>query len=362
MNYKHIVITGGAGFVGSSLAVALKKQMPEMRVIALDNLWRRGSELNVPRLERAGVEFVRGDVRKPDDFSALPKTQGLLVECSAEPSVLAGYTGSPDYLIHTNLMGCYHCLEYARHTSADIIFVSTSRVYPMATVNALEFTETETRFALADKQTITGASGRGIREDFPFEGARSLYGMTKLAAELMVEEYGDAYKLRWVINRCGLITGPWQMAKSDQGVIALWMAAHCYGKPLSYIGYGGTGKQVRDFLNVQDFCDLILDQVTHFEAYAAQRFNVGGGVENSVSLLELTRLCGEISRKKIAIASVAENRPADLRTYISDCRKVSGIRGWKPKRGAQETLKEIHDWLQAEVQQVRPVIFEEKQT
>jgi CDP-paratose 2-epimerase len=178
--------------------------------------------------------------------------------------VLAGYGGSPEYLIHTNLTGCFHCLEIARRAKADFLFVSTSRVYPVALINSLAWDETETRYALRTEQTLPGASQQGIREDFPLDGARSLYGMTKLAGELMVTEYGDAYGVRFVIDRCGLLTGPWQMAKSDQGVIALWVAAHAFNRSLKYIGFGGSGKQVRDFLHIDDFCDLVLDQIVHF--------------------------------------------------------------------------------------------------
>ena len=107
--YEHILVTGGAGFVGSSLALGLKAKYPDSRVTALDNLKRRGSELNLPRLRAAGVDFVHGDIRSLEDLSVSPPP-GLVLECSAEPSVLAGRDGSPAYLIHSNLLGTFHCL------------------------------------------------------------------------------------------------------------------------------------------------------------------------------------------------------------------------------------------------------------
>jgi CDP-paratose 2-epimerase len=171
----------------------------------------------------------------------------------AEPSVLAGYGGSPEYLVHTNLTGCFHCLELARQSKADFLFVSTSRVYPVAPLNALRFEGTDDALRAGVSASSPGASEFGISEAFPMAGARSLYGMTKLSAELMVAEYGDAYGIRFVIDRCGLLTGPWQMAKADQGVVAYWVAAHCLNRGLKYIGFGGTGKQVRDFLHIDDF-------------------------------------------------------------------------------------------------------------
>ncbi len=125
-----MLITGGAGFVGSNLAVSLASRHPDWEILALDNLYRRGSELNLPRLEEAGVEFVRGDVRKPEDLERLPPVSAL-IECSAEPSVMSGVDGDTSYLVHTNLIGAYNCLELARRDGAFVVFLSTSRVYPV---------------------------------------------------------------------------------------------------------------------------------------------------------------------------------------------------------------------------------------
>jgi CDP-paratose 2-epimerase len=355
--YKNVLVTGGAGFAGSALCIALKQRFEEMDVTALDNLKRRGSELNLSRLKAAGVRFVHGDIRALGDLVGLQPAPNLIIECSAEPSAQAGYGGSPDYLIGTNLTGCYHCLELARLAKADFIFLSTSRVYPYRVLNDIAWEENGSRFTVSAKQSLPGISEHGVSEEFPLEGPRSLYGMTKLAAELMVEEYADAYGLQFIINRFGLLTGPYQMAKSDQGVVALWMAAHYFGRPLGYIGFGGTGKQVRDFLHVDDFCDLVLDEVANFSLYAGGRFNAGGGTANSVSLLELTRLCEETSGKKIPMKSVAENRPADVRIYLTDSRKVMALNGWKPRRGAGEVLGGIHDWLRGDEARLGALMF-----
>jgi CDP-paratose 2-epimerase len=254
--HNRVLVTGGAGFVGSSVALAIKKNNPSAQVIAFDSLHRRGSELNLGRLREGGVGFTHGDIRSLADLTTLPEPPDLIVECSAEPSAQAGYGGSPEYLIDTNLIGCYHCLELARRVKADFVFISTSRVYPYRSLNALAFTEGETRFQLSAEQTVTGASALGVTEDFPLDGARSLYGMTKLAGELMVAEYADAYGIRCLIDRCGVLTGPWQMAKSDQGVLALWVAAHYFHRNLSYIGFDGSGRQVRDFLHISAISKL----------------------------------------------------------------------------------------------------------
>jgi len=147
--YKNTLVTGGAGFAGSALCIALKKRFPEMEVTALDNLKRRGSELNLPRLKTAGVKFVHGDIRELSDLTGLQPAPDLIIECSAEPSAQAGYGGSPDYLIRTNLTGCYHCLELARLAKADFIFLSTSRVYPYRVLNDIVWEENGSRFTVA---------------------------------------------------------------------------------------------------------------------------------------------------------------------------------------------------------------------
>lgn len=341
---KNILITGGAGFVGSSLGLGLAKQYPDWKIKVLDNLKRRGSELNLSRLKQAGIEFFHGDVRNPEDLDPVLLKPDLILECSAEPSVLAGYT-SPSYVLQTNLAGTINCLELARQTQADFIFLSTSRVYPIAYLNSLNFTESTSRFEISEYQTIKGASIHGISEDFPLDKPRSLYGATKLASELLIAEYGDAYGIRTLIDRCGVLTGPWQMGKVDQGVFALWMAYHYFQKPLKYIGYGGTGKQVRDFLHVADLLDLVDIQIQRLEEFKGQTFNVGGGTKNVLSLYETTQLCEEITGNQIPITPVNETRVGDVPIFITDARRVIEATGWQPQRDARTTLTEIYTWI-----------------
>ncbi len=349
-----VLVTGGAGFVGSNLAIELKEHHPEMRISALDNLKRRGSELNIPRLREAGVEFVHGDIRNKEDLPNFGVD--LILECSAEPSVLAGYDGSPDYLLNTNLVGTLNCLELARRQGAGFIFLSTSRVYPIHALGGLRYEENQSRFVLADEQPYPGVSAHGVAENFPLEGARSLYGATKLASEMFVEEYRAAYGIRAVVNRCGVITGPWQMGKADQGVFALWMARHYFGGELSYFGYGGTGKQVRDFLHIADLYELVDAQIRDLDLFDGQTFNVGGGLEKSLSLLETTRLCEQITGRKLPIHQRPEARVADVPLYISDYRKVKELCGWRPSRGPKRTLSDIYHWIRENENLVRATL------
>src|SRR5262245_39272449 len=283
------LVTGGCGFVGASIGIVLAARNPEWELVAFDNLRRRGSELNLPRLREAGVEFVHGDVRQPGDLLQLAPTD-VVIECSAEPAVLAGFE-SPDYVVTTNLLGAYHCLELARRDDALYVFLSTSRVYPIETLRTLSIVETDTRFELAPEQGVAGVSQDGISEAFPLDGARTLYGTTKLAGEHLAVEYADAFGLRAVIDRCGVIAGPWQMGKADQGVFTHWVLNHYFERPLSYIGYGGSGKQVRDILFVDDLVDLIEEQLRRPDDWAGFNGNVGGGRQCNLSLLEATELC-----------------------------------------------------------------------
>jgi CDP-paratose 2-epimerase len=348
---KRLLITGGAGFVGSNLAVSLASRHPEWEVIALDNLYRRGSALNLPRLAGAGVEFVEGDVRRPEDLQALASIDAM-VECSAEPSVMSGVDGDTRYLVHTNLTGAYNCLEAARRDGAFVVFLSTSRVYPVAPQVELKLEETATRFELAAEQEVRGVSPAGISEDFPLEGARTLYGATKLAAELLIEEYRASLGVPAVIDRCGVVAGPWQMGKVDQGVFTHWMLSHHFGNPLSYIGFGGEGKQVRDLLHVEDLVDLVERQLLAPESWDGRTVNVGGGRECSLSLAETTAICRRLTGNEVPIAPVLETRQGDVPVYLSDCTRLFSLDEWRPRRSAEQVLADIHAWIAADEERI----------
>lgn len=353
---RTILVTGGAGFVGSNLAISFKRHHPDNDVIALDNLKRRGSELNLPRLKAHGVRFIHGDIRNREDLSLEGVRPDTIIECSAEPSVLAGITGSPEYLINTNLSGTINCLEAARSWGSDFVFISTSRVYPIEKLNSLKFTEADTRFELSDGQEIAGAGAEGISREFPLDGYRSLYGATKLCSEHMLEEYRAAYGLRGVVNRCGVIAGPWQMGKVDQGVFVHWVGSHYFKNDLGYFGYNGSGKQVRDLLHIDDLYNLIEWQVENIGEVKGRVFNVGGGRPVSLSLVETTRLCNEITGNRVRIERVKKEREADVRVYISDSTEIRKLSGWSPSKGPGEILNEIFLWIRSHDKMLKPIL------
>jgi len=352
---NSILITGGCGFVGSSLAISLKRKYPDYSIICMDNLKRKGSELNINRLRENDVQFIHGDIRSKEDFDNLPDVTNI-IDASAEPSVLAGINSAPDYLLNTNLVGTINCLNFAVKRKANLIFLSTSRVYPIKQLEQVKFEESPTRFTISASQSIEGITEHGVSEKFPIAGPRSLYGASKLASELLIEEYNYLYNLKTIVNRCGVLTGPWQMGKVDQGVVVLWMARHFWKQPLSYIGYGGEGKQLRDILHVNDLFRLVDLQLHDFDKMSGQTFNVGGGLDISVSLKELTTICKNITGNEIPIAKIVENRQADVRIYVTDNSRITALTGWQPQIGPEKILEDIYLWVRENERELASVL------
>ena len=329
-----ILITGGAGFVGSNIAVYLKTKYPHYKIMALDNLSRRGSEYNLERLKKYEIEFIYGDVRNQNDLEI---EFDLLVEASAEPSVLAGLDGKRRYLIDTNLNGLINSLEATLKQQAKIIFISTSRIYPMDNINNLEYKNLDTRYKLISQ--IKGISNEGFNEEFEIMGkSRTLYGATKLSAEFIINEYIEMFGLDAIINRSGVIAGKWQFGKGDQGIIPFWIMSYMFDKNLAIFG---DGKQVRDVLNIDDLTNLIDIQIHNFEKLKNETYNIGGGIENSVSILELDLLCKELIKDKKV--EFKELRELDIKYYVTDNSKISNY--WKPQKSVKDTILQIIEWI-----------------
>lgn len=351
----RILVTGGAGFVGSNLAVSFKKESPSATVVAVDNLKRRGSEFNVTLFKRLGIEFIHADIRQESDLEDLKGNFDLFIEASAEPSVLAGLDGSPRYTLQTNLSGTLNCLEFARRRAKTFLFLSTSRVYSLAPLHDIKLLETDSRFEIAEDQRHTGISRRGISEEFPTHLPRSLYGATKLASEMIIQEYAYAYGLQAIINRCGVIAGPGQFGKVDQGVFTLWVANHFFKIPLRYTGFGGKGKQVRDLLHPADLFSLIQKQLSKIAQCSGEVFNIGGGPEVSTSLLELTGLCQEIVGHTVPIKKEAQTSSVDIPLYVSDNSKAARSFDWRPQHSVRDIVEDITIWIRERETQLKTI-------
>ncbi len=346
-----LCIAGGAGFVGASLALRYRQHYPSRRIVAFDNLSRRGSELNLADFRAHNIEFIHGDIRFPRDLESLTGTFDLLIDAAAEPSVHAGTNA-----IDTNLQGTLNCLEWARRRAGALLFLSTSRVYSLPALRILPLREAETRFRL-DPQgpQPAGLSAAGIGEAFATSGHRSLYGATKLASELFVQEYCAAYGLKAVVNRCGVIAGPGQWGRVDQGVYALWVAGHFFGLELRYTGFGGSGKQVRDLLHPDDLFTLLEAQMACPAAWTGDVFNAGGGLAGSTSLVEYTQLCQEATGCILTIAAIPQTQPTDIPYYVTDNAKAQAAFGWTPQKTARDIVGNICTWLADNDDRVRPM-------
>jgi CDP-paratose 2-epimerase len=331
-----ILVTGGAGFVGSKLAIQLQLDHSDVQVFAFDNLKRRGSELNLPLLREAGVVFVHGDIRQETDLDQLQACE-LIIDCCAEPSVMAGLNDGLDYLLNTNLMGTALILKKARQWGASLMLLSSSRIFPIPRLLEIPVLEYQERFDWKDHC--------GIDTDFSLEGHRSFYGFSKYASELLLQEYFAAFSLPVLINRCGVIAGPGQFGKVDQGFVSLWVAAHTYQMPLQYIGFAGSGKQIRDVLHIDDLYRLIRMQIHAHQSWQGEVFHVGGGHGNTVSLRELTTICQQECGQSTAITANPQPRPMDIPVFYMNNQKVQQRYGWQPQIGISQTVRETHLWL-----------------
>ena len=353
----RILITGGAGFVGGSLARAFLHQLQQNTVVLFDNLRRRGSEWNLAGLCGEGAEFVHGDVRNKADLDALEGNFDVLIEASADASVHAGIADSPRYVLDTNLVGALNCLEFARERCGGVVFLSSSRVYSMEPLNKLPLVEKSTRLDLQkEKVEIIGVSYKGVAEDFACNGPRSFYGASKLAAELVCQEYAEHTGLPVVINRCGVIAGPGQFGKIDQGVFTLWIARHYFGRPLKYTGFGGKGLQVRDLLHPDDLCELLFLQLASLNQVAGRTFNIGGGRNGAVSLREFTDICQDVTGREVPVEEDTVTSLVDIPWYISDHTSVTNLLGWKPECKPRKIVTDVEKWIRDNEQVLSTII------
>tara|TARA_B100000674_G_C37956170_1_gene969700 strand:- start:924 stop:2000 length:1077 start_codon:yes stop_codon:yes gene_type:complete len=351
--FESILITGGAGFLGSSLALAIKSLIPKCQVICLDNLIRKGSHLQLPRLEEAGITFIKGDVRNPAEWNDIKAD--LIVECSAEPSVQAGMDSSPQYLLDTNLSGAINCLEWARKNKAQFLFISTSRVYPVALLQDIPLQECDTRFHWCDpRENEPYRSLEGLTLKTPTNGGyRSLYGSSKLAAEMLVEEYVCTYGLAASTIRFGVIAGPWQMGKVDQGFLTYWLAAHLYRKPLKYFGFGGSGKQVRGVLHIKDAVESIIRVIS--DVGQRNLYQIAGGLKHSISLMELTGMAQQISDQNISIESIDKTHKNDVPVLLLDGKSSYEVLNWEPEYSLNQIVEDTYQWLVENRELLKPV-------
>jgi CDP-paratose 2-epimerase len=346
-----ILITGICGFAGSTIAKRLLRGHTNLQITGLDNFSRKGSELNISELTNLGIDLIRGDIRSQSDIDGLPKVDWV-IDCAANPSVLAGIDGqsSSRQLMEHNLLGTINLLEFCKSQKAGLILLSTSRVYSASQLAALPVESSEDRFELQDCD-VSGASSLGISEDFPTTAPLSLYGASKLASETLILEYGECFDFPVWINRCGVLAGAGQFGKSDQGIFSYWIHAFREKKPLKYIGFNGIGHQVRDTLHPKDLASLLSRQMLEPDWEAPKIINLGGGIENSMSLKELTIWCEDRFGQNEVLSSQDE-RPMDAPWIVMDSTTAQNAWYWSVQTKIEQILEEIAvhaeknpDWL-----------------
>ncbi len=332
-----ILITGGCGFVGSNIAIYLKKTLYKSKISSLDNLIRKGSALNNQRLLRHKINNFKIDIENYKRIKVLPKFD-LIIDCCAEPAIEASRK-DPDRVFKTNLVGTFNILKKCVRDKSNLIFLSSSRVYSIRDLRKL-FKNGNLKKPIKIKKKIN--------ENFNTSSASSLYGFTKLASEKLIIETFFKTKLKYIINRFGVIAGPWQFGKQDQGFVPLWVARHLFKKKLSYIGFGGNGHQVRDVIHIKDVCEIILIQIRKINKVYNNTFNIGGGLSNSISLKDLTAKCQEITKNKIKIKKINKTSIFDIPYFVTDNNKIKKIYKWTPSRNINQLIKDIYFWLKTQ--------------
>ncbi len=336
------------------MAEYLLNRREGLSIYGIDNLMRPGSESNRGRLQKLGVKFFHGDIRAASDFESLPAVDWV-IDAAANPSVLAGVKGdfSSRQLFEHNLASALNVLEYSKAHKAGLVLLSTSRVYSIPALVSLPLRVNRNAFQLDDAAVLPpGVSANGVGVKFSTRAPISLYGSTKLASEIVALEYGEAFGFPVWINRCGVLAGAGQFGTPDQGIFAYWINAHLRRRPLRYIGFDGTGKQVRDVFHPRDLAALVDTQMDANHAAGQRIFTAGGGPNNALSLAQLNAWC-DARFGQHTPQSDPRPRTYDIPWLIMDNCDAQRTFGWRVEVSIDTLLSEIAehaernpDWLE----------------
>ena len=332
---KSILITGGCGFVGTNLAIYLQKELKNFSIYTVDILKKDYSKFNADILKKKKIINYKIDITS-NKFLKIKKKFDFIIDCSADPAVEKSRKDTVR-VFNNNLKTTLNILEKTKKDKSNIIFISSSRVYPI--------NESNKKFRLKsnfifDEKTTT-------------DGVKSIYGYTKYASELLIKEYSYIFNVKYIINRSGIITGPLQFGKVEQGLISLWIWRHLNNLGLNYIGYGGKGLQIRDILYVDDFSLLIKKQILSFPKINNKLFCIGGGKNNSITLKKLTEKCQNITKNYPKIESVPETSKYDIPVFISSNKKIKKFYNWLPKTNINNILEFNLKWLKKDFKKIK---------
>jgi len=334
----NALITGGAGFVGSNLAASLLGKGESVTVF--DSLARHGASENLAWLRSLGMEnFIHGDVRNAFDVEETVK--------SMKPDVIFHLAGqvamttsmqSPRRDFEINVLGSINVLEAVRQYTPKtaIIYASSNKVY--GNLDHLDLVEAETRYQPRSAQ-------KGVDESVAIE-FHTPYGCSKGAADQYMLDYARGFGLNTVVFRHSTIYGGRQFATYDQGWVGWFCRQAIESKQhldREAFTVSGDGKQVRDLLHVSDAVSAYVSAFEHIKAARGQAFNIGGGIENSMSLLELLLFL----EKRLGIKLNYKNLPwrlSDQRFFVADNSKAERLIQWSPKMSKEQGIEDTINW------------------
>jgi CDP-paratose 2-epimerase len=334
-----LLITGGCGFLGSNLASDALERGDELMVF--DNLYRNGSHENLAWLQTQGkFACVHGDIRNQNDITRV--IQALKPEAIFHLAGQVAMTTSisnPRMDFEVNVMGTHNLLEAVRQHAPNtiVVYSSTNKVY--GDLEQYSYQETETRY-----RCVEHPNGFDEKAQLDFH---SPYGCSKGAADQYMLDYARIFGLKTVVFRHSSMYGGRQFATYDQG----WVGWFCQkavetrrGQLREPFTISGTGKQVRDVLHAEDMKRLYTAAVAHIEVAKGQAFNIGGGIENSLSLLELFSLLENQMDIKLVYTRLPV-RESDQRVFVADIAKARRLLDWQPMVSAQDGVAHMVDWV-----------------
>lgn len=334
-----LLITGGCGFLGSNLAAYALSQGIDLCVF--DNLYRYGSQSNLEWLRTQGrFDFVHGDIRNANDLQR--------VVAHVKPDAIFHLAGQvamtmsiadPRMDFEVNALGTLNLLEAVRaHVpQAVVIYSSTNKVY--GDLEQFHYLETDTRYVCVQHPD-------GFDEQTPLD-FHSPYGCSKGSADQYLRDYHRIFGLKTIVFRHSSMYGGRQFATADQGWIGWFcrMAAETRnGRRTEPFTISGSGKQVRDVLHAEDMISLYFSTLNHADSAAGQVFNIGGGIHNSLSLLELFRLLESEIGQTLKYTRLP-TRESDQRVFVADSMKMRRLTGWAPQVSAKEGVSRMLDWV-----------------
>jgi CDP-paratose 2-epimerase len=335
-----VAVLGGAGFIGANLAESLMRDGDD--VIIFDNLSRPGVERNLSWLAaRHGthLHFVAGDIRDRDAVAAVVKDARAVFHCAAQVAVTSSLVDPlDDFTI--NAQGTLNVLDSIRRLAptTPLVFASTNKVY--GDLADLEMEEVADRYLPINKRLRS----RGVDETRPLAFCTP-YGCSKGTAEQYVLDYSHSFGLRTAVLRKSCIYGPRQFGTEDQGWVAHFLIRALRGEPVVIYG---DGKQVRDVLHVTDTVAAYRRVLGSIDELAGRAFNLGGGVDNAVSLRTVLEEIAVITGHDVAV-TYADRRTGDQLYFVADTASLADSVGWRPSIGWRDGLRDLAEWLASDL-------------